>query len=197
MTAPRGRPARPPLNTAEPEHVPIDSGPEVLQAIKWGPDGLVPAIVQDAATGRVLTFAWLNRESLERTIVEGETWLWSRSRQELWHKGATSGNTQTVKAIRLDCDGDAVTILVDPAGPACHTGNETCFHHALSGDAPEPFAAIADLTRVIAERAQAADPDGSRFTGPNREGDPDPEPNTDWNWFQLEGDPDPEPNSQG
>lgn len=133
----------------------------VLADVRFGDDGLAPAIVQDASSGRVLTLAWLNRESLERTIAEGETWFWSRSRQELWHKGATSGNTQTVRSMRLDCDGDAVTILVDPAGPACHTGDESCFHRPLSGNDPEAFAAIADLTRVIAERADEADPDSS------------------------------------
>jgi phosphoribosyl-ATP pyrophosphohydrolase/phosphoribosyl-AMP cyclohydrolase len=133
----------------------------VLEDVRFNDEGLAPAIVQDAVSGRVLTLAWLNRESLERTIAEGQTWFWSRSRQELWHKGATSGNTQAVRSIRLDCDGDAVTILVDPAGPACHTGDETCFHRSIDGRVPEPFAAIADLTRVIAARAEVADPNSS------------------------------------
>jgi phosphoribosyl-AMP cyclohydrolase / phosphoribosyl-ATP pyrophosphohydrolase len=133
----------------------------VLDEVRFGDDGLAPAIVQDARSGRVLTLAWLNRESLERTLAEGETWFWSRSREELWHKGATSGNTQAVRSVRLDCDGDAVTILVDPAGPACHTGDETCFHRPLSGHDPEAFAAIDDLTRVIADRAKEADPESS------------------------------------
>lgn len=133
----------------------------VLEDVRFNEEGLAPAIVQDAASGRVLTLAWLNRESLERTIAEGQTWFWSRSRQELWHKGATSGNTQVVRSIRLDCDGDAVTILVDPAGPACHTGEETCFHRTIDGSASEPFAGIADLTRVIAARAEVADPNSS------------------------------------
>jgi phosphoribosyl-AMP cyclohydrolase / phosphoribosyl-ATP pyrophosphohydrolase len=133
----------------------------LVKCVRFGDDGLAPAIVQDATSGRVLTLAWLNRESLQRTIDEGQTWFWSRSRQELWHKGATSGNTQTVRSIRLDCDGDAVTILVDPAGPACHTGADTCFEQALTGTVEAPFAAIADLTRVIADRANDADQDSS------------------------------------
>lgn len=129
--------------------------------VRYGPDGLVPAVVQDATTGRVLTQAWMNRESLERTLERGETWFWSRSRQELWHKGATSGNTQAVRAVMLDCDGDAVLVLVDQTGVACHTGAETCFHEPLSDPSPETFAALADLERTVAQRAAAADPDAS------------------------------------
>jgi phosphoribosyl-ATP pyrophosphohydrolase/phosphoribosyl-AMP cyclohydrolase len=110
----------------------------------------------------VLTQAWMNRESLERTLERGETWFWSRSRQELWRKGATSGNTQAVRAVLLDCDGDSLVVLVDAAGPACHTGAETCFGDALTaGDVPQPFAALADLERTVAARADAADPDSS------------------------------------
>jgi phosphoribosyl-AMP cyclohydrolase / phosphoribosyl-ATP pyrophosphohydrolase len=134
----------------------------IAERVRFGADGLVPAVVQDAATGRVLTQAWMNRESLERTLDRGETWFWSRSRQELWRKGATSGNTQAVRAVLLDCDGDSLVVLVDPAGPACHTGAETCFGDALTGgDAPEPFAALADLERTVAARAEAADPESS------------------------------------
>jgi phosphoribosyl-AMP cyclohydrolase / phosphoribosyl-ATP pyrophosphohydrolase len=81
---------------------------DLAAQVRFGPDGLVPAIVQDATTGRVLTLAWMSAASLERTLAEGETWFWSRSRNELWHKGATSGHTQRVRAIRLDCDGDAL-----------------------------------------------------------------------------------------
>jgi phosphoribosyl-ATP pyrophosphohydrolase/phosphoribosyl-AMP cyclohydrolase len=134
----------------------------VAARVRFGADGLVPAVVQDAGTGRVLTQAWMNRESLERTLARGETWFWSRSRQELWRKGATSGNTQAVRAVLLDCDGDSLVVLVDPAGPACHTGAETCFGDALTdGDAPEPFAALADLERTVADRAAAGDPESS------------------------------------
>jgi phosphoribosyl-ATP pyrophosphohydrolase/phosphoribosyl-AMP cyclohydrolase len=134
----------------------------IAARVRFGADGLVPAVVQDAGTGRVLTQAWMNRESLERTLARGETWFWSRSRQELWRKGATSGNTQAVRAVLLDCDGDSLVVLVDPAGPACHTGAETCFGDALTdGEAPEPFAALADLERTVADRAAAADPETS------------------------------------
>ncbi len=134
----------------------------VAERVRFGADGLIPAVVQDAGTGRVLTQAWMNRESLERTLARGETWFWSRSRQELWRKGATSGNTQAVRAVLLDCDGDSLVVLVDPAGPACHTGAETCFGDALTdGAPPEPFAALADLERTVADRAAAADPESS------------------------------------
>ncbi|HKN84729.1 MAG TPA: bifunctional phosphoribosyl-AMP cyclohydrolase/phosphoribosyl-ATP diphosphatase HisIE [Pyrinomonadaceae bacterium] len=95
--------------------------------IRFDERGLIPAIVQNATTREVLTLAYMNRESLARTIETGETWFWSRSRNELWHKGATSGNTQRVVNLTLDCDGDAIVVLVDPAGPACHTGAASCF----------------------------------------------------------------------
>lgn len=105
---------------------------ETLSRIRWDERGLVAAIVQDASTLQVLTLAYMNRESLQRTLEIGETVFWSRSRQELWHKGATSGNTQTVREIRVDCDADAILLLVEPAGPACHTGAETCFYRTIS-----------------------------------------------------------------
>ncbi len=95
--------------------------------IKWDAQGLVPAIVQNAASGQVLMLAYMNAESLRRTLESGETWFWSRSRQELWHKGGTSGNTQRVREVRIDCDGDTLLVLVEPAGPACHTGEVSCF----------------------------------------------------------------------
>ena len=119
---------------------------------------LLPCIVQDARTGEVLTLAYMNDEALERTRSTGEMWFWSRSRQELWHKGATSGNVQRLKELRLDCDEDAILALVEPAGPACHTGARTCFH---KGEL-EPVAgeALATLERTIAERREAA-PEGS------------------------------------
>jgi phosphoribosyl-AMP cyclohydrolase / phosphoribosyl-ATP pyrophosphohydrolase len=138
-----------------------ESSDDLLGRVRFGADGLVPAVVQDATTGRVLTLAYMNRESLERTLARGETWFWSRSRSELWHKGATSGNTQAVRAVSLDCDGDAVLVQVDQIGVACHTGAETCFHVPLDGAAPEPFAALGDLVRVIAGRAAAPDPHAS------------------------------------
>ncbi len=92
----------------------------------------MPAIVQDAETGEVLTLAYMNAESLGLTLETGETWFWSRSRKELWHKGATSGNVQHVVEVRYDCDGDALLVRVNPAGPACHTGERTCFYRTLA-----------------------------------------------------------------
>ena len=98
-----------------------------MDNLKWDDAGLIPAIVQDADTRQVLMMAWMNRDSLRRTIDTGQTHFWSRSRQELWHKGATSGNTQQVVEIWVDCDADALLVLVNPAGPACHTGAVSCF----------------------------------------------------------------------
>ena len=103
----------------------------MFEQVKWDDKGLVSAIVQDANTRQVLTLAYMNAESLRLTIETGETVFWSRSRQELWHKGATSGNVQRVREIYVDCDGDALLVLVEPAGPACHTGAVTCFFEAL------------------------------------------------------------------
>ena len=140
---------------------PVDVEPDVLARVRYGADGLVPAIVQDATSGRVLTHAWMNAESLRLTIERGETWFWSRSRAELWHKGATSGNTQRVRGLVLDCDGDTLLVLVDQTGVACHTGAPSCFFDRLAGDDAQPFAAVTELARVIAERADAADPDAS------------------------------------
>lgn len=95
--------------------------------LKFDEHGLIPAIVQDAETKEVLTLAYMNRESFSRTMESGETWFFSRSRQELWHKGATSGNTQKVVDVKVDCDRDALVVLVNPNGPACHTGSVSCF----------------------------------------------------------------------
>ncbi len=94
-------------------------------------DGLIPAVIQDDDTGEVLTWAYMNRESLSRTIESGQVWFYSRSRQELWHKGATSGNFLNVRRILVDCDGDALLVRVQPLGPACHTGERSCFHCEL------------------------------------------------------------------
>jgi phosphoribosyl-AMP cyclohydrolase / phosphoribosyl-ATP pyrophosphohydrolase len=120
--------------------------------------GLVPCVVQDWRTGEVLTLAYMNAEALARTRETGEMHFWSRSRDELWHKGETSGNVQTLKAIRYDCDADALLALVEPAGPACHTGERTCFHR---GDMElAPGEALPALERVLADR-DARRPDGS------------------------------------
>jgi phosphoribosyl-ATP pyrophosphohydrolase/phosphoribosyl-AMP cyclohydrolase len=102
-----------------------------LGDVKYDANGLIPAIVQDANTKEVLMLAYMNLESLQLTLSTGETHFWSRSRRELWHKGETSGNVQHVVEIRLDCDEDTLLICVEPAGPACHTGNQTCFYRVF------------------------------------------------------------------
>jgi phosphoribosyl-ATP pyrophosphohydrolase/phosphoribosyl-AMP cyclohydrolase len=102
--------------------------------IKWDERGLVPAIVQDAQTGQVLMLAYMNQEALEKCVSTGEAHFWSRSRSELWHKGATSGNTQRIVEIRYDCDGDTLLLRVEPRGPACHTGHQSCFYRRLWGN---------------------------------------------------------------
>jgi len=99
--------------------------------LKFDDRGLIPAIAQDAHTGQVLMVAWMNAEALRRTLQTGEAWFWSRSRQELWHKGATSGNVLRVREVWVDCDADTILLKVEPAGPACHTGEMSCFFRRL------------------------------------------------------------------
>ena len=127
--------------------------------IAYDERGLAPCVIQDWASGEVLTLAYMNEEALQRTRETGELHLYSRSRDELWHKGVTSGHTQAVKALRFDCDLDAVLALVEPAGPACHTGARTCFHNGET-DLQAPHEALPALERTIAERA-AERPEGS------------------------------------
>ena len=103
-----------------------------MEEIKFDEKGLIPAIVQDVTTKEVLTLAYMNKVSLQKSIETKETWFYSRSRQELWHKGATSGNTQKIVEMKLDCDRDAIVVLVHPAGPACHTGAISCFSESIS-----------------------------------------------------------------
>jgi phosphoribosyl-ATP pyrophosphohydrolase/phosphoribosyl-AMP cyclohydrolase len=124
----------------------------VEQLLVYDERGLVPCVVQDWASGEVLTLAYMNAHALERTRATGELHLWSRSREELWHKGATSGNTQAVRSLRVDCDGDALLALVEPAGPACHTGERTCFHRGEFEPAI-PHETLPALERVLRERA--------------------------------------------
>jgi phosphoribosyl-AMP cyclohydrolase / phosphoribosyl-ATP pyrophosphohydrolase len=116
----------------------------------FGENGLLPCVVQDWRTGEVLTVAYMNEEALSRTRETGETWFWSRSRQELWHKGETSGNVQRVRELRWDCDADTLLALVEPAGPACHTGERTCFFQNREANAPHE--ALPALERVIDDR---------------------------------------------
>ncbi|MFS0873689.1 bifunctional phosphoribosyl-AMP cyclohydrolase/phosphoribosyl-ATP diphosphatase HisIE [Paenibacillus xylanilyticus] len=154
---------------------------QVVEHIRWS-DGLVPAIVQDAETRQVLMMAYMNRESLKLSLESGETWFWSRSRQELWHKGATSGNVQTITSLKYDCDGDTLLVEVKPNGPACHTGEVTCFHNEIVGlpqksaeqdgkeandsagsQAEGRFDVLAELESVIAERERER-PEGAYTT---------------------------------
>ena len=110
----------------------------IASALKRDPDGLVPAVVQDAASGRVLMLAWMDDEALRRTLTTRRATYWSRSRRRYWVKGETSGNTQAVREVRLDCDGDTLLLRVDQTGPACHTGRDTCFDERvlLADEAP-------------------------------------------------------------
>jgi phosphoribosyl-ATP pyrophosphohydrolase/phosphoribosyl-AMP cyclohydrolase len=125
----------------------------VEELLVYDERGLVPCIVQDFASGEVLTLAYMNAEALARTRESGELHLYSRSRQALWHKGETSGNVQAVRALRVDCDGDALLALVEPAGPACHTGERTCFHRGELE--PEvPYEVLPQLERTLRARAR-------------------------------------------
>jgi len=130
--------------------------------VKFDQEGLAPAIVQDASSGEVLMLAWMNREALEQTLATGKATFFSRSRKELWVKGATSGNTQAVKAVRLDCDRDAVLVRVDPAGPACHTGARSCFFEVLQDAPPAPGETLAALEAVL--RSRKIDPPKGSYT---------------------------------
>jgi phosphoribosyl-AMP cyclohydrolase len=115
------------------------SAPGWLDAVAWNADGLVPAVAQDAASGEVLMLAWMNRDSLERTVATGEAVYWSRSRRSLWRKGETSGHLQKVVEIRLDCDADAILLRVEQVGGvACHTGRRRCFFNLLATEGGEP-----------------------------------------------------------
>jgi len=131
---------------------------DILEKAKFSPDGLIPAVVQDARTREVLTVAYMNKEALQLTLERRETYLWSRSRQQLWHKGETSGNSQKVTKVSLDCDNDAVLVEVEPRGPACHTGAYSCF-----GVEPELEGVLQELYAVVEERKEKR-PEGSYTT---------------------------------
>lgn len=140
----------------------------MVEGINFDERGLVPCVVQDWRTGEVLTVAYMNEEALDRTRATGEAHFYSRSRRDIWHKGATSGNVQRVRQLRYDCDGDAIVALVDPAGPACHTGQRSCFYRDLGGTAdpgvdappapgepaPATHEALAALERTLVARAR-------------------------------------------
>ncbi|CAM4472504.1 bifunctional phosphoribosyl-AMP cyclohydrolase/phosphoribosyl-ATP diphosphatase HisIE [Paenibacillus tarimensis] len=152
---------------------------ELESQIRWNTDGLVPAIVQDAVSKEVLMLAYMNRESLARSIESGETWFWSRSRDELWHKGGTSGHTQRIVSMHYDCDGDTLLIRAKQKGAACHTGQYTCFFNSIpvEGDNGEPdqsvtaeeaagsdrFRMLNELEAIIARR-YAERPEGTYTT---------------------------------
>src|SRR5215204_5262192 len=150
------------------------SATESIAAVRFDEHGVVPCVMQDWSTGEVLTLAYMNEEALRRTLASGEMHFFSRSRQEIWHKGQTSGHFQRVRQLRYDCDGDAIVALVDPVGPACHTGERSCFYRDLEGTAspevdaprvpgepaPLPYEALASLERTLRAR-QRKRPAGS------------------------------------
>jgi phosphoribosyl-ATP pyrophosphohydrolase/phosphoribosyl-AMP cyclohydrolase len=135
-----------------PQMSPPAAGQAIDAEISYDERGLVPCVIQDWHTGEVLSMAYMNEQALERTRATGELHLWSRSREELWRKGATSGNIQTVRALRLDCDSDTLLALVEPAGPACHTGERTCFHRGEL-EPPAPHEMLPALERTLRARA--------------------------------------------
>lgn len=141
-----------------------------IEKLKFDASGLIPAVVQDASTREVLTVAYMSKESLGKSLETRETWFYSRSRQELWHKGGTSGNTQKIVEVKYDCDGDALVVLVEPAGPACHTGAVSCFSESLlkdevSADAAilSDFSVMLELEKTIRERERDM-PEGAYTT---------------------------------
>lgn len=133
-----------------------------MTSLKTDDRGLIPAIVQDAITGRVLMLGWMNAEALERTQTTREVWFYSRSRSQLWHKGETSGNVLRVAEVRTDCDADAILVRAIPAGPTCHTGQESCFFTPLAfGDGPLPRAGFLDELEGIVAARRTSSPDKS------------------------------------
>lgn len=138
-----------------------------LDDLKFDADGLLPVVAQEASSGEILMVAYANREALERTVTSGRAHYWSRSRAEIWRKGDTSGHTQAVREVRVDCDGDAVVYRVHQEGPACHTGEATCFFRGVDGGALQPLPPaghiLARVERIVAERAEER-PEGSYTT---------------------------------
>jgi phosphoribosyl-AMP cyclohydrolase / phosphoribosyl-ATP pyrophosphohydrolase len=131
-----------------------------VEQIRYNEQGLVPAIVQDYLDGTVLMMAWMNQESLQKTLETGETWFWSRSRQEFWHKGETSGHLQHVKSIRYDCDSDAILVTVEQIGDiACHTGERSCFHQIDGSIQAPPADTLSQVFEVICDRRDHPNPE--------------------------------------
>jgi phosphoribosyl-AMP cyclohydrolase / phosphoribosyl-ATP pyrophosphohydrolase len=131
-----------------------------VDQIRYNEQGLVPAIVQDYLDGTVLMLAWMNRESLQKTMDTGETWFWSRSRQEFWHKGASSGHWQHVKSLRYDCDSDALLVTVEQVGDvACHTGERSCFHQIEGSVQAPPADTLSQVFEVICDRRDHPNPE--------------------------------------
>lgn len=140
-----------------------------VEKLRFDEKGLIPVIVQDAGSKTVLTLAYMNEESLQKSLATKETWFWSRSRQQLWHKGETSGHTQRIVSMRYDCDGDALVVMVEPNGPACHTGAYSCFSQEVLTETDDEsvqadrFAILSELEELIAAR-EAERPEGSYTT---------------------------------
>lgn len=142
---------------------------EYSDQLVFDESGLIPVIIQDSSNGKVLTLAYMNQTALNKTLETGETWLYSRSRNQLWNKGESSGNKQIVKNIAYDCDGDSLLVQVKPLGPACHTGEATCFHHPQDEGEWNSFAMTSDLADTIKQRRENP-VDGSYTTYLFREG---------------------------
>ena len=134
-----------------------------LEEIRYNEQGLVPAIAQDYLDGTVLMMAWMNEESLKKTLETGETWYWSRSRQELWHKGATSGHIQKVRSLRYDCDSDCLLLSIEQIGDiACHTGERSCFHQVQGSKVAPPADTLSEVFKVVCDRRDC--PQESSYT---------------------------------
>lgn len=143
-----------------PSSVDLLLDPSTLSQLRYDPQGLIPAIAQDYLDGTVLMLAWMNSAALEKTLATGQAWYWSRSRQELWHKGATSGHFQMVKAIRYDCDSDALLLTIEQVGDiACHTGQRSCFHQTGTLPNLPPADMLSELFKVICDRRDHPNPD--------------------------------------
>jgi phosphoribosyl-AMP cyclohydrolase / phosphoribosyl-ATP pyrophosphohydrolase len=140
-----------------------------VESLRFGPDGLLPAVVQDARTREVLMVAFMTREALEKTLETGQAWFWSRGRQELWHKGATSGNYLNVRQVRRNCEDNSLLLLAEPQGPTCHTGARTCYYRTLDGtpsgapiaDGPEAPAGTLDWLFAVLESRRGEPPESS------------------------------------